>query len=141
MLLGNRKYLRSDSQCEPDHKREGTDTPAFHFGSISIQLSEQEELMPEKPKTRRWIAKVTTDSTHPPAGLFTKDAATIARTLASKKVSPKGPASGMRMLTYFINRAGRGLPAKRRAELEKAKSLLSRRVKEGRKAQNRKAAA
>jgi len=97
--------------------------------------------MPEKPKTRRWIAKVTTDSTHPPAGLFTKDAATIARTLASKKVSPKGPASGMRMLTYFINRAGRGLPAKRRAELEKAKSLLSRRVKEGRKAQNRKAAA
>ena len=97
--------------------------------------------MPEKLKTRRWIAKVTTDSTHPPAGLFTKDAATIARTLASKKVSPKGPASGMRMLTYFINRAGRGLPAKRRAELEKAKSLLSRRVKEGRKAQNRKAAA
>jgi hypothetical protein len=133
--------LRSDSQCEPDHKREGTDTLAFHFGSISIQLSEQEELMPEKLKTRRWIAKVTTDSTHPPAGLFTKDAATIARTLASKKVSPKGPASGMRMLTYFINRAGRGLPAKRRAELEKAKSLLSRRVKEGRKAQNRKAAA
>jgi hypothetical protein len=128
-------------RCEPDHKQEVADALAFHFDFISIQLSEQEELMPEKKKTRRWIAKVTTDSTHPPAGLFTKDATTIARTLASKKVSPKGPASGMRMLTYFINRAGRGLPAKRRAELEKAKSLLSRRVKEGRKAQNRKAAA
>jgi hypothetical protein len=56
-----------------------------------------------------WVAGVKTDSTHPPAGLFTQDAATIARTLASKKVSPKGPASGMRMVNYFINRAGRGL--------------------------------
>jgi tRNA(adenine34) deaminase len=77
-------------------------------------------------RKNRWIAKVKTDSTHPPAGLFTRSAATIARTLASKKVSPKGPASGMRMLTYFINRAGRGLSRERRAELEKAKALLSR---------------
>jgi uncharacterized protein DUF3175 len=77
----------------------------------------------------RWVAKVKTDSTHPPEGLFTKDASTIARTLASKKVSPKGPASGMRMLNYFINRAGRGLSATRRKELERAKTLLSRRIK------------
>jgi Protein of unknown function (DUF3175) len=81
-----------------------------------------------KKKTKRWVAKVKTDSTHPPEGLFTKSAATIARTLASKKVSPKGPASGMRMLTYFINRGGRGLSASRRAELEKAKALLSKRI-------------
>jgi hypothetical protein len=87
-----------------------------------------------RPKGR-WVAKVQTDSTHPPEGLFIKSAATIARTLASKRVSPKGPASGMRMLTYFINRGGRGLSAQRRAELEKAKALLSRRIareKEGR---------
>ncbi len=62
-------------------------------------------------KRKRWVATVQTDSTHPPAQLFTKRAPTIARTLASKKVSPKGPGSGMRMLTYFINRAGRGLSA------------------------------
>jgi hypothetical protein len=42
----------------------------------------------------------------------------MARSLASKKVSPKGPGSGMRMLTYFINRAGHNLPATRRRELE-----------------------
>jgi len=83
-------------------------------------------------KTRRWVKTVTTDSTHPPAGLFTKDAATIARTLASKRVSPKGPGSGMRMLTYFINRGGRGLSKTRRAELERAKKLLSERVKRAR---------
>ncbi len=80
------------------------------------------------PPKKRWVAKVTTDSTHPPEGLFTKDAATIARTLASRKVSPKGPGSGMRMLTYFINRGGRGLTATRRRELEKAKNLLSQRI-------------
>jgi tRNA(adenine34) deaminase len=74
---------------------------------------------------RRWVAEVKTDSTHPPAGLFTKNAATIAKALASKKVSPKGPGSGMRMLSYYINRAGRGLTARRRAELERAKTLLS----------------
>jgi tRNA(adenine34) deaminase len=84
--------------------------------------------MPER-KTRRWVKTVTTDATHPPAGLFTKDAATIARTLASRKVSPKGPGSGMRMLTYFINRGGRGLSKTRRAELERAKKLLSARVR------------
>src|SRR3981081_4161844 len=77
---------------------------------------------------KQWVSKVKTDSTHPPEGLFTKSASTIARTLASKKVSPKGPVSGLRMLTYFINRAGKGLSADRQAELEEAKILLSKRV-------------
>jgi Protein of unknown function (DUF3175) len=81
-----------------------------------------------KKSGRRWVAEVNTDSTHPPQGLFTKDAATIARTLASKEVSPKGPGSGMRMLTYFINRGGRNLTASRRRELEKAKRLLSQKI-------------
>jgi Protein of unknown function (DUF3175) len=90
---------------------------------------------------RRWVAKVKTDSTHPPEGLFTKDAATIARTLASKRVSPKGPGSGMRMLTYFINRAGRGLSPTRRATLERAKVLLSARIRQAKEPSNSKKAA
>jgi len=81
-----------------------------------------------KPAKNRWVSGVTTVSTYPPPGLFTKDAATVARTLASKKVSPKGPGSGLRMLTYFINRAGHGLSKTRRAELEKAKKLLSKTI-------------
>jgi uncharacterized protein DUF3175 len=35
----------------------------------------------------------------------------------------------MRMLVYFINRAGKGLKPERRAELEKAKALLSERIR------------
>ena len=88
---------------------------------------------------RKWSGKVKTVSTDPPKGLFTKDPATIARTLASKRVSPKGPGSGMRMLTFFINRAGKNLSAPRRAKLEKAKTLLKERVEAARESKRVKA--
>jgi len=77
---------------------------------------------------RKWSAAVTTDSTHPRAELCKKDAKTIARELASKKVSPKGPSSGMRMLTFYINRAGKNLSAGRLKVLENAKELLHERI-------------
>jgi Protein of unknown function (DUF3175) len=77
---------------------------------------------------KRWVATVKTVSTFPPPGLFNKSGSEIAKNLASKKVSPKGPQSGMRMLNYYINRAGRNLRPARRRELNKAKILLSRRI-------------
>ena len=77
---------------------------------------------------RKWSGAVSTDSTHPQAGLFNKDAETIARELASKRVSPKGPSSGMRMLTFYINRAGKNLPARRLKVLENAKDLLHQKI-------------
>jgi tRNA(adenine34) deaminase len=89
---------------------------------IGTEAPTQEALMTTKKK---WSAKVTTDSTHPDEGLFSEDASVIAKALASKRVSPKGPASGMRMLNFYINRAGKNLSASRHAELEKAKTLLS----------------
>lgn len=79
-------------------------------------------------RKRRWVRTVTTTSTAPPPGLFTNDARTIARTLASERVSPKGITSGLRMLLFFINRAGRGLSATRRAELLRAKRLMQERL-------------
>lgn len=78
-------------------------------------------MMAEKKK---WVRQVTTVSTYPPEGLFTKDAATIARAMASKKVSPKGVGSGIRMIQLFINRAGKNLPPERKRELEEAKRML-----------------
>ncbi len=83
-----------------------------------------------KTSKEKWVKNVSTDSTHPPQDLFTKSAPVIARSLASKKVSPKGAASGMRMLTYYINRAGKNLSASRKEKLEKAKQLLSRKIKQ-----------
>jgi hypothetical protein len=77
----------------------------------------------EKPK-RRWVQHVKTVSTFPPEGTFVKDAESVARTMASKKVSPKGIGSGIKMIQYFINRGGKGLPATQKRELEKAKRIL-----------------
>jgi Protein of unknown function (DUF3175) len=77
---------------------------------------------------RKWSAGVNTESTYPEDGLFKKDAATIARSLASKKVSPKGPTSGMRMLTFYVNRAGKNLPQSRLKVLDRAKELLHERI-------------
>jgi len=73
---------------------------------------------------RRWVRTVKTVSTAPPPGLFTKNARTIARTLALPRVSPKGVTSGLRMLMFFINRAGKGLGPRRRAELVRAKRMM-----------------
>jgi hypothetical protein len=95
----------------------------------------------DKPRAKnhnkkRWVATVNTDSTHPAPGLFKKSASAIARALASKKVSPKGPTSGMRMLNYFINRGGKGLSKTRGAELKKTKKLLSKRIQSARQRQH-----
>jgi hypothetical protein len=75
-------------------------------------------------KTKKWVRKVKTVSTTPPKDLFTKDAQTIARTMAKKSVSPKGIESGIRMIQFFINRGGKNLSVTRKRELDKAKRLL-----------------
>jgi tRNA(adenine34) deaminase len=80
-------------------------------------------------KTRRWSHNVKTVSTYPPEGIFTEDAETIARVMSSKEVSPKGIGSGIRMVQFYINRAGRNLSEDRKAELEKAKQIMRNKLK------------
>jgi hypothetical protein len=76
-----------------------------------------------KPK-RKWSHDIHSVSTFPPPGLFTKDAETIAKKMATKKVSPKGIGSGIRMVQMFINRAGKNLDPAQKKELEQAKRIL-----------------
>ena len=76
------------------------------------------------PRRGRWSGRVATASTFPPPGLFTADAETIAATMARPEVSPGGLGAAIRMVSFFVNRAGRNLPEARRAELERAKDLL-----------------
>ncbi|WP_263370844.1 DUF3175 domain-containing protein [Granulicella cerasi] len=78
------------------------------------------------PPSKRWSAKVTTDSTKPGPGLFKKSAKAISEGLAKKSVSPKGPGQAMQMLSFYENRAGKNLPAERKQTLERAKKLLAR---------------
>ena len=81
------------------------------------------------PPSKRWSAKVTTDSTKPGPGLFKKSAKAIAEGLAKKSVSPRGPGQAMQMLSFYENRGGKNLPAERKRALENAKEIL--REKEG----------
>jgi tRNA(adenine34) deaminase len=104
---------------------------ARKYVSTSDHLSDLGEvriMARKKGNKKYWSHNVKTVSTFPPEGLFTKDAATIARKMASKKVSPKGIGSGIRMIQFFINRAGKNLPAKQKKQLEKAKRILQERV-------------
>jgi hypothetical protein len=86
----------------------------------------------DRQKGRRWSGRVTRES-HALAlepSVFTyKDPKQIARSLkrsaersTARKSSPYRSASSM--LTFYINRAGRNLPAARRKVLERAKAEL-----------------
>ena len=76
------------------------------------------------PRRGRWSGRVATASTFPPPGLFTADAETIAATMARPEVSPGGLGAAIRMVSFFVNRAGRNLPEARRVELERARAPL-----------------
>ena len=83
-------------------------------------------------KTRKWSARVTkeSDALDLWPGVFKHDdPKTIARSLKRsaershrRKSSPYR--SAMSMLTFYINRAGKDLPARRKRILEKAKGEL-----------------
>jgi len=75
-----------------------------------------------KTSKHKWSVK--TDSTFPPAGTFTKPGDEVARIMATRKVSPGGLGSAIKMVQMFINRSGINLSAARKRELEKAKRIL-----------------
>jgi Protein of unknown function (DUF3175) len=77
-----------------------------------------------KTSKHKWSAGVKTDSTFPPAGTFTKPGDEVARIMATRKVSPGGLGSAIKMVQMFINRSGNNLSAARKRELEKAKRIL-----------------
>ena len=89
---------------------------------------------PRPPKARRWSARVTSESRALvlEEGVFTwNDPVRIAQSLkksaeasTTRKAGPY--ASAMSMLAFFVNRAGRSLPARRRRVLEQAKRALRR---------------
>jgi len=81
---------------------------------------------------RRWSARVTreSDALTLEKGVFTKPTPSkIARSLKrsadrSRRRKSNAYQSAMSMLTFYINRAGKGLSAIRKRKLEKAKDEL-----------------
>lgn len=85
-----------------------------------------------KRKTRRWSQRVTRESDvlTLERGVFAKGspkaiAASLKRSADRSRRRKSDPyRSAMSMLTFFINRAGKGLPKARKAKLEQAKDEL-----------------
>jgi hypothetical protein len=69
--------------------------------------------------TRRWSHTVKTVSTFPPEGLYTKDAETIARVMATRKVSAPQPDTAHGTMPHAPRLASGRSPASR-AEAGKA---------------------
>ncbi len=90
------------------------------------------ERMRPKRNPRRWSSRVTATSNalDLEPGVFKKsDARAVARSLKrsaerSKRRKADPFRSAMSMLTFFLNRAGKNLPARRRRVLERAKDEL-----------------
>jgi len=94
--------------------------------------------MPAKPKThpsrRRWSSRVTreSDALDLQRRVFTwRDPKRIARSLKrsaehSRRRKARPFQSAMSMLNFYLNRAGRNLPAERRRVLARAKTALRR---------------
>jgi Protein of unknown function (DUF3175) len=85
-----------------------------------------------KRRTRRWSRRVTetSDSLDLERGVFTlDDPAAVARSLRrsaerSRRRKSDPYRSAMSMLVFYLNRAGRTLPKRRKAVLERAKQEL-----------------
>ena len=83
-------------------------------------------------RTRRWSQRVTetSDALTLDEGVFTKStpraiASSLKRSADRSRRRKSDPyRSAMSMLTFYINRAGKGLPKTRKAKLEKAKDEL-----------------
>jgi hypothetical protein len=60
--------------------------------------------------------------------MFTMPPEALAELLASKAVSPHGPASGLRLLAFYMSHAAGRLSPSRLRSLEKTKKLLTARM-------------
>ena len=74
-----------------------------------------------------------------PPGLFTMAPERIVESLISKEKFPEGPATGMRMLTFYLSYAGKHLSPSRLRRLERAKKLLAAHVNRDIKAERQQA--
>lgn len=68
------------------------------------------------------------DFDHSPAALFSLPPEAIAESLASREISPRGPASGLRLLSFYIRHSAKRLSPSRQRSLEKARKLLTDRI-------------
>jgi hypothetical protein len=119
-------FERQPSAADPKRRRNDGPAPQVWVGNP------QGGAMPTRSKDRRWSAKVTETSNAmdlEPKVFEQKDPGRIAASLKhsaeqSKRRKSSPFQSAMSMLTFYMNRAGKSLPAERKETLQKAKDEL-----------------
>jgi hypothetical protein len=123
---------RKTAQRKTDH-RKNTDRKTARRKSARRKTTRGQARAPRKG-TRYWSGRVTkeSDALDLEGGVFTlRDPKRIAASLkrsaqASHRRKADPYRSALSMLVFYINRAGKNLPAARRRTLEKAKTELRR---------------
>jgi hypothetical protein len=134
-----RKVVRSRRKCcgsltlgiETTHLTRQSEL-ALSARVVLVPEAAEDDAMAQTHSTKNWSADVTehSDALDLEPKVFEKEsAAAIAKSLkrsAERSVRRKTGAyrSAMSMLTFYINRAGRNLPSKRKQTLEAAKEKL-----------------
>lgn len=96
---------------------------------LNYQGVEFEKL--EESKNRNFFTgKMEDDATFFPEGTMSKSTKEIVRVASSKKYAPKGLGSAIQYLTYYLNRAGKGLDADQRKRIERAREILQKKNEE-----------
>lgn len=88
-----------------------------------------EEFLESKNKNF-FTGEMEDDATFFPEGTMSKSTKEIVRVASSKKYAPKGLGSAIQYLTYYLNRAGKGLDADQRKRIERAREILQKKNQE-----------
>lgn len=75
-------------------------------------------------KKSNWIKTVKTVTVDSPPGTMTKEPEEVAKILLRHNKFPGAPGSINRYISFYINRAGKGLSEERRKKLRKAMEIV-----------------
>lgn len=74
--------------------------------------------------TNFFTGKKEKDATFFPEGVMSKSSREIVRVSRNKRYAPGGIGSAIKYITYYLNRAGKGLDPEQRARIERAREIL-----------------
>lgn len=88
------------------------------------------EKIEESKNKNFFTGKMEDDATFFPEGTMAKSTKEIVRVASSKRYAPKGLGSAIQYLTYYLNRAGKGLDKDQRERIESAREILQKKNQE-----------
>ena len=80
---------------------------------------------------RGFPTRLKTQAVRYPKGTMAMSTAKIVRVSSDRRYAPKGLGSAIKWLTYYLNRAGKSLPADQKKRIEEARDQLQKKNNSG----------